>query len=164
MLPVEVIAITNFVWPDVCESTCGHTALHGWCTIALTWRPAKFRGIPSSPEILKILVNPRWRLCRHLDLVQRLKLTGNISVASMRRPANLVEIREVVPEILKILVNPRWRLCRHLDLVQRLKLIGNISIGSMQRPAKFGKNQSISSGDIKYINKSKMAVVPPFWI
>ena len=54
-------------------------------------RPAIFdrnRSSPAGgPEIFKILVNPRWRLCAILDLVQRLKLIGNISVASVRRPA-----------------------------------------------------------------------------
>ena len=39
------------------------------------------------PETLKILANPRWRLAAILDLVQTLKLVGNISVASVRRPA-----------------------------------------------------------------------------
>ena len=39
------------------------------------------------PEILKTLVNPRWRRAAILDLVQSLKLIGNISIASMRRPA-----------------------------------------------------------------------------
>ena len=38
-------------------------------------------------EILKILVNPGWRLCAILDLVQRLKLMQNISMASVRRSA-----------------------------------------------------------------------------
>ena len=39
------------------------------------------------PEILKILANPRWRLTRFLNLVQTLQLVGNISIASVRRPA-----------------------------------------------------------------------------
>ena len=93
-----------------------------------------------------------------LDLVQRLKLIGNISVASMQRPAKFGRNRSScagdITDFGKSI----------LDLVQRLKLIGNISVASLRRPAKFGRNLLSCSGDIKDCSKSKMAAVPPFWI
>ena len=40
---------------------------------------ALFRAVEVVPEILLVLVNSRWRaLAAIVDLVQRLKLTGNI--------------------------------------------------------------------------------------
>ena len=95
MPPVEVIAITNFV------TRCMRKYMWSHRSRKCIWSHQSRKCIWSHrfgrknlieigqvlPEILKILVNPRWRLCRHLDLVQRLKLIGNISVASMRRPA-----------------------------------------------------------------------------
>ena len=45
------------------------------------------------PEILKILVNPRWRLNHHFGSSSKVKTHRNISVASMRRPAKFCRNR-----------------------------------------------------------------------
>ena len=93
-----------------------------------------------------------------MNLVQTLKLVGNVSPASIRRPAQFGRNRSSragdSEDLNKSILDP----------VQRLKLIWNISISSMRRPAKSGRNRSSRAGDIEDLNKSKMAAVPPFWI
>ena len=59
----------------------------------------------------------------------------------MRRPAQFVEIGQIVPEILPILEIQDGGCAAILDLVQTLKLIGNIFVASVRRPAKFGRNR-----------------------
>ena len=115
------------------------------------------------PEILKILLNPRWRHSRHLDLVQRLKLIGNISVGLMRPPAKVSgnwssRARDITGF-------SKSEMAAILDIVQRLKLIRNIShtsIALTRRSVQFGINRSRRSGDIKDFSKSKMAAVRHF--
>ena len=100
-----------------------------------------------------------------LDLVHRLKLIGNISVASMQRPDKFGRNRSNCAEdITDFCKSKMAAVAAILDLVQRLKLIGNISVASVRRPAKFGRNRSSCAGDITDFGKSKMAAVPPFWI
>ena len=84
-----------------------------------------------------------------------LKLFGNISVASMQRPAKFGRNRSSRAGDIKDFSES------NLDVVQRLKLTGNIYIASMRRSAKFGRNLSSRARDIKDLSKSKMAAVPP---
>ena len=85
-------------------------------------------------------------------------------MASLRRPANFVEIGQVLPEILKILANPRWRLSRHFECSSNVKLVGNIFIATVRRPAQFCRSRSSHAGDSKDFTKAKMAAEPPLWI
>ena len=79
--------------------------LIGNISIGLLRRPAKFSGIPSSnTEILKVMVNPIWRLNRHLGSRSKVKtdperIYGLIATTCK----NLVETGQAVPEILQIL-------------------------------------------------------------
>ena len=90
-----------------------------------------------------------------MDLVQRLKLIGNISLAAFRQPANLAEIGQVVTEILKILVNPRWRLNRHLGSSSKAKAHSEHFLWPHyeRRLAKYGRNRLSRAGDIKDLSK-----------
>ena len=98
-----------------------------------------------------------------MNLVQTLKLVGNISIGSVRRPGQFgINQSSFAGDTEDFSKSKDGGCAAILDLVQRLKLIGNISIGSMQRPAKFGINRSSRSGDIKDFSKSKVAAVPPF--
>ena len=97
-----------------------------------------------------------------LDLVQRLKLVGNIFIASVRRPAKFDRSRSSRAGDIEDF--NKSKMAAILDPVQMLKLIGNISIGSMRRRVKFGGILSSHAGDIIGFSKSKMAAVPPFWI
>ena len=84
-----------------------------------------------------------------LDLVQRLKLIVNTSLASMRRPAKFARNRSSRTGDINDFSNSKMAAVPPLlDPVQRLKLIGNISIGPFQRPAKFGRKRSSRAGDI----------------
>ena len=93
-------------------------------------------------------------------MVERLKLTGKISIASVRRAAKFGRNRSSCAGDIKDFSKST----AILDLVQRLKLIVNICIASVRRPTKFGRNRSSRAGDIKDFSKSKMAALPPFWI
>ena len=74
-----------------------------------------------------------------LDLVQRLKLVGNIFIASAQRPAKFGRSRSSRAGDIKDFSQSKMAT---LDLVQMIKLISNISITLLLRSANFGRNRS----------------------
>ena len=91
-----------------------------------------------------------------MDLVQRLKLNGNISVASTRRSAKFGRNRSSRAGDIEDFNKSKRRLCRHFGSSSNVKTHRNISIGSMRRHAKFGRVPSSRAGDIIGFSKSKI--------